>query len=125
MEFKSDGDGERWNNYVQQFPLRDRITLERILGKAPARAAFTAALLARRDERDEPADGHDRSVSPHLSRSDAELPLITDDARHGELYHKTDPVPDPPEAKPQATIELGEFKRRVQGGCSSVGDQGN
>ena len=53
------------------------------------------------------------------------MPLITDDARHGELHHKTGPGPDPPEAKPQATIELDEFKRRAQGGCSSLGIRGD
>ena len=50
------------------------------------------------------------------------MPLITDDARHGELHNTTGPGPDPPEAKPQATIELDEFRRRGQEGCSSVRD---
>ena len=95
-----------WDDHARRIPRQARAALRRMLADAPARAAFAAAMEAERDRLDKIDDEYDMSVSPHRAKSacfaamgplgsDAELPLITDDARHGELHNTTGPGPDP------------------------------
>ena len=51
------------------------------------------------------------SAITDLARSDADLPLVTDEARHGEVHNTTSPGSDPPKAKPVPPAS----------GCCSVG----
>ena len=89
-------------------------------------SAFSAEIEARNAEIMRGADQYDMSMSPHqgpsiLARSDVDLPLVTDDARHGELHDTTSLGSDPPQAKPPAAAEGVRTQHHAQGGCCSVG----
>ena len=134
--------------YVPEL-LGEDIDVDEISTSEDSRAAFREEIQAYNDRLMQEADDYDMSQFPHrgsrsfiqstraissssamttstsamtdLARSDADLPLITDEARHGALDMKMSRDSDPPMAKLAGAIELAGFNHRSQGMCAAVG----